>query len=85
MTKLNSLSPAALSAAMRGGTEAWGTWGSDTEHLLYVEAARPGTRRGKCRCGCNKHISHVGMANGVGLCWGCELSVRRWARRPTGA
>lgn len=32
MRDLGKLSPAALSAAMRGGTELWGTYGSATNH-----------------------------------------------------
>lgn len=79
--KLNDLSPQALRAAMRGGTEAWGTWGSATEHLLYVEPINPPKWLGKCRCGCRRRITHAAKANGIGLYFGCELSVRRWVKR----
>lgn len=79
--KLNDLSPQALSAAMRGGTEAWGAWGSATEHVLYVEEVTRLDRRIKCRCGCKRHVTHFASANGVALRCGCELSVRRWVKR----
>lgn len=74
--RLNDLSPAALSAAMRGGADGWGEHGSVT-HARYAE---PHPSRRKCHCGCNGRQTHIGIANGVGLYWGCELSVRRWVR-----
>lgn len=77
MVDLNKLSPAALGAAMRGGTELWGQRGSATHHVCYVEAIKS---RRKCRCGCAQRKTHAGMANGVALTSGCELSVRRWVR-----
>lgn len=36
--------------------------------------------RRRCGCGCGGKNSHAGMANGVCLTSGCELSMRRWAR-----
>jgi hypothetical protein len=81
---LNKLSRAALEAAMRGGTAGWGQIGSSTEHQRYAEVLpkRRG-RRKDCHCGCKQRVTHAGMANGVCLCQGCELSIRRWVR--TGA
>ncbi|MCE9565828.1 MAG: hypothetical protein K8U57_27705 [Planctomycetes bacterium] len=77
---LNGLSPAALAAAMKGGTSAWGQWGSATEHQLYIEPVAPKSRR-RCHCGCKRCATHRGMANGVTLNMGCELSMQRWAAR----
>jgi len=73
---LNKLSPSALEAAMRGGTELWGQRGSLVEHILYVE---PQNARGghylKCRCGCEKKAKFRLMANGVCMSEGCEFSM----------
>lgn len=77
MVDLNNLSPSALSAAIRGGTDNWGEWGSAEEHVRYAE---PIKSRRKCYCGCEGLITHNGMANGVSLIQGCELSINRWAR-----
>lgn len=74
---LDKLSPAALSAAMRGGTDSWGAWGNSETHIRYVE---PTKSRRLCLCGCRRRVTHIGMCNGVGLIWGCELRVRRWAK-----
>lgn len=79
MVDLTKLSPAARSAAMRGGTENWGTHGSSTEHVRYTLPVRS-TSRKRCSCGCNQRATHLGMANGVCLFCGCELSVRRWIK-----
>lgn len=73
--KLSDLHPNALSAAMRGGTESWGTWGSVNEHIRY---AQPVSSRGRCHCGCKGRRTHNGMCNGVALASGCEFYVRRW-------
>lgn len=82
MSDLSKLPPAALSAAMRGGTEAWGQWGSAADHVRYSQASTLSKRHmSKCRCGCKKKATHIGMANGVGLAWGCELSVARWVKK----
>jgi len=75
--KLNDLQPAALSAALRGGTDSWGEWGSANEHIRY---AQPISSRRRCRCGCKGRETHNGMCNGVTLTSGCELYVRRWVR-----
>lgn len=90
MVDLTKLSRQALSAAMRGGTEAWGQVGSATEHVRYSEPLQPRTgRRRACCCGCGGRSTHRGAANGVALTLGCELSIARWVRtgsqRPTAA
>lgn len=36
--------------------------------------------RRRCSCGCGGKCSHAGMANGLAMTSGCELSMRRWAR-----
>lgn len=77
MPNLNNLSPAALAAAMRGGTAGWGSHGSSVDHVRYME---PLESRRLCRCGCRKRETYIGKANGVGLASGCELSVMRWVR-----
>jgi hypothetical protein len=78
-TDLNSLSPAARSAAMRGGMEGWGQVGGLPEHIRYMEALVPKSRK-LCHCGCRSRKSHVGKCNGVALMSGCELVVRRWVK-----
>lgn len=78
-TTLNKLSPQALGAAMRGGTEAWGQWGSSIDHVRYAEPIT-GPRRRICRCGCRKRSTFRGAANGVTLVTGCEFRIRRWVR-----
>lgn len=78
MSRLDGLSPSALKAAMTGGTKAWGEHGS-IDHVRYAE---PIKSRCKCRCGCGGRRTYIGKANGVGLSWGCELSIRRWVRDP---
>ncbi len=79
---LNNLSPQALKAAMQGGTQAWGQWGSIDRHVFYVE--RQDARRGhylKCRCGCGGKAKFRLMANGICMGEGCELSMHRCAKR----
>jgi len=78
-TDLNSLSPAALAAAMRGGTDGWGQVASASENVRYCEAL-PKPHRRKCRCGCGGKTTHAGKANGMALTSGCELVVRRWVK-----
>ena len=81
MTDLNKLSPAARSAAMRGGTSQWGTVGGMPGQIRYMEL-RPkrAGRKPKCSCGCGTPKTHTGFANGVCLMGGCEMHVRRWVR-----
>lgn len=79
MTDISKLSPAARSAAMRGGTAGWGQHGSAAEHVRYAEPVWSTSRR-RCACGCKKRATHVGMANGLALLRGCELRIRRWVR-----
>lgn len=79
MSDLNDLSPAALSAAMRGGHAEWGRRGSSIDHIRYAQPIRATSRR-RCHCGCKRRASHLGMANGVALMSGCELSVMRWVK-----
>ncbi len=64
---------------MRGGTENWSAHGSSREHVRYALPAPPRSRR-RCSCGCGRRASHRGMANGVCLLSGCELSIRRWVK-----
>lgn len=75
---INDLSPAALSAAIRGGTSAWGRMGS-VSNVRYAQAS-PGTFRRRCRCGCKRRATHLGMANGVCLMSGCEFEVAYWVK-----
>lgn len=49
-----------------------------------VVKVMPQSRR-RCHCGCGARATHLGRANGVGMTVGCELSVRRWARKPQDA
>lgn len=81
MVDLNKMSPAARSAAMRGGMDAWGKIGGLPGHIRYMEPRkkRPG-RQPKCSCGCEGNITHLGFANGVCLTSGCEMRIRRWVK-----
>jgi hypothetical protein len=79
MTELNKLPPAALSAAMRGGTAGWGQVASSAEHVRYAQPVRPTSRR-KCCCGCGQRATHQGMANGCALASGCQLAIQRWVK-----
>lgn len=81
MPKLNDLSPAALKAAMTGGTSEWGTRASCVEHVRYCEPIYSRSRR-RCYCGCGKRASHVGKANGIALSSGCEMAMKRWVVDP---
>lgn len=78
---MDKLSPAALSAALRGGTMEWGQRASIAEHIGYVE---PQDARGrhylKCRCGCRGKAKFRVMFNGICMHEGCELSARRCAK-----
>lgn len=77
---LNTLQPSALRAAMKGGTSAWGVVGSTTEHVRYSVPLPKIKARRQCGCGCEGKATHVGMANGLGLTRGCQLSMARWVR-----
>jgi len=79
LVDLNKLSRAALSAAMRGGVDGWGQFGSADLHVRYMELAPSASRR-CCSCGCKRRATHIGMANGICLGMGCELSIRRWVK-----
>ena len=79
MTDLNEMSQAARSAAMRGGMEGWGSVGGLPGQIRYQEKVDSKSRR-RCNCGCGRRASHRGMANGVCLTMGCELSMRRWVK-----
>jgi len=79
---LDKLTPAALSAAMRGGTLDWGQHGNAVTHVRYAQEIVGRRGRRKCHCGCGRRSTHLGMANGVCLTSGCELSVRRWVKDP---
>jgi hypothetical protein len=76
---LNKLSRSALSAAMRGGTREWGVRANSAEHVRYAQKIGPRSRR-RCHCGCKRRATHLGMANGICLTTGCELSVARWVK-----
>lgn len=76
---LRTLPQKALAAAMKGGTEAWGTYASASAHVRYSQPVRPQSRR-RCYCGCNRRATHAGMANGVCLTTGCELTIARWVK-----
>lgn len=82
MMDLNKLSPAALKAAIIGGTETWGQGGSIRD-VRYAEPVAPKSRR-RCSC-CKRRATHRCMANGVSLGTGCELFVTRWLRDPANA
>lgn len=84
MTDLNKLSSEELKAAMRGGAEEWGSWGSAQHHELYVQPNKGMSRR-KCHCGCGRRMTHGAFANGIILMGGCELSCRRWAKEMNAA
>lgn len=75
---LTKLSKPALAAAMKGGTAQWGERGSSRDHVRYMEPTDH--RRCKCRCGCNGRATHRGMANGISLTEGCELTIARWVK-----
>lgn len=82
MTDLNKLSPQALGAAMRGGTQGWGQRASVFEHARYIEPIVGRKGRRKCYCGCGRRATHLGKANGIALAHGCELWMRRWVVDP---
>lgn len=86
---LNSLTPAALKAAMQGGTAGWGKVSSAAEHVRYKVALPKIKARRQCTCGCGGKATHACMANGIALTRACELGAQRWVRtgktKPSGA
>jgi hypothetical protein len=63
----------------------WGIWGSASEHQRYAQAAkrRAGPRRRCSWCsnvGGSGKCTHLGMANGLCLCSGCEFHIAMWVR-----
>jgi len=75
---LNKLSQPALKAALRGGTDEWGSRASIHEHVAYVEPLKSRSMRmRKCHCGCGKRMTHGLFANGIVMGGGCELSIYR--------
>jgi hypothetical protein len=75
------ISPAEARARLEGGAS-FGAYGSAMEHRRYVEPMPSRFRnRRRCHCGCGGKSSHAGMANGLCLTSGCELSMRRWVRQ----
>jgi len=78
MADLSKMTPAARSAAMRGGTDGWGQVGS-VDDVRYAEPV-PSTSRRRCKCGCKRRATHYGMAKGMALTTACELAVRRWIK-----
>jgi len=79
-TTLTKLSPQALGAAMRGGTGGWGEYASAKDHVRYMEPITGRKGRRNCHCGCKRRSTHRGMAKGITLTSGCELSMRRWVK-----
>ena len=57
----------------------FGQYGSAIEHQRYIERIGSKSRK-RCCCGCKQRATHKGMANGICLVSGCELSMRRWVR-----
>ncbi|WP_188036015.1 hypothetical protein [Pseudomonas sp. EZ-C24] len=81
MTNLNDLSPAARSAAMRGGVAGWGQVGGQPGQIRYMELRKERSgRQPKCAYGCETNKTHLGFANGVCLISGCEMRIRRWVK-----
>ena len=72
--------PAEIRAALQGGTAGWGQVGSATENVRYKMALPKIKSRRSCHCGCGGKATHLGMANGVGLTRGCEMSMQRWVK-----
>lgn len=57
-------------------------WGHALLHTRYSQPV-PSRLRRRCHCGCKTRATHSGMANGICLYEGCELSVARWVRDAT--
>lgn len=82
MVDLNKLSPAALKAAVIGGTEGWGQHAS-IKGARYCEKA-PSRSRRRCSC-CKKRATHQGRVNGISLITACEMQVMLWVKDPEAA
>jgi hypothetical protein len=80
MADLSKMHPAELRAAMTGGTKEWGQRASAMDHVRYSQPTSPKSRR-RCLCGCKRRATHLGMANGIALAFGCEFFVARWVKR----
>jgi hypothetical protein len=76
---LSKLHPKALAAAMKGGTDGWGTVADARANVRYSVPVKPTSRR-RCHCGCNRRATLMGMANGLGMVSGCELAIARWVK-----
>lgn len=63
-------------AASRGG---WGRSGSAKDGPRYA-VRRKGLRRRCPFCRGANRITHIGFANGVALCGGCEMCIARWVK-----
>ena len=48
-------------------------------HTRTFKAVKHSSRM-RCHCGCKFRATHIGLANGIEMMFGCELSVRRWAK-----
>lgn len=57
----------------------FGEYGSSTLHKRY-EQKTPSRSKQRCSCGCKQRATHMGMANGVVLMNGCQLTVKRWVK-----
>ena len=70
--------------AMTVSPGGWGSHGSQsmTRYAKDRPVGAHGKGRRKCNCGCGRWATHTGMANGVALVSGCELSIQRWVRNP---
>jgi hypothetical protein len=55
-------------------------WANAFQHRRYSEPVAAKARR-QCHCGCKRRATHRGMANGMALMSGCELTVARWVKQ----
>ena len=53
---------------------------ASVERRRYLSVIPDRRRARRCPCGCGQRASHLGMANGIALAYGCELFIRRWVR-----
>lgn len=66
--------------AASAGQDGWGSYASATGQIRYAALLPAPYNRVRCDCGCGGRETHSGMANGLALCSGCELRIRRWVR-----